>query len=476
VGADSEKATRSIVKTRTGKAFMRYPENKIKEAILHPDLEVRDKAIRYFSDSATTDHTVMPLAIQAIERYGRTRTFSFTHHLNDLPQTEQTIGWVLAELQRDCEGLPEQRHFYYLNLSRLLCHADIRLVAQQAEDILHAPHFDPKERVAFRERLELFGWDAERCWQALLHYCEANKAKNTFEDFDLDHALRIVEALGRQPHEYQSQIVALLAEKVLDYRYDARKWLQPLLADLAGEMRLQEAIPPLVANLGHPYNYLADQSMSALAWIGSDAVVAAVGDLYPHGSRDFRLWASELLSKIHLDSTVQRVRDLLPGETDQGIRLHLCEALLDHFSDEGIEPARTVLREQHPTLDLRPLRSNLVTVCKLMEIRFPEYDAWREQARVDTQKEWASAEKIQKMAYEAGGDLKLLVRKLQAQVAEKEAEIKRLEALEKSLLAKKERLPARRAAPRLARPERIGRNDPCPCGSGKKFKVCCLNR
>lgn len=22
---------------------------------------------------------------------------------------------------------------------------------------------------------------------------------------------------------------------------------------------------------------------------------------------------------------------------------------------------------------------------------------------------------------------------------------------------------------------RVGRNDPCPCGSGKKFKKCCLN-
>ena len=24
------------------------------------------------------------------------------------------------------------------------------------------------------------------------------------------------------------------------------------------------------------------------------------------------------------------------------------------------------------------------------------------------------------------------------------------------------------------RPPRIGRNDPCPCGSGLKFKACCL--
>lgn len=24
--------------------------------------------------------------------------------------------------------------------------------------------------------------------------------------------------------------------------------------------------------------------------------------------------------------------------------------------------------------------------------------------------------------------------------------------------------------------ERIGRNDPCPCGSGKKYKKCCIDR
>jgi preprotein translocase subunit SecA len=24
-----------------------------------------------------------------------------------------------------------------------------------------------------------------------------------------------------------------------------------------------------------------------------------------------------------------------------------------------------------------------------------------------------------------------------------------------------------------SKPEKIGRNDPCPCGSGKKFKKCC---
>jgi len=28
--------------------------------------------------------------------------------------------------------------------------------------------------------------------------------------------------------------------------------------------------------------------------------------------------------------------------------------------------------------------------------------------------------------------------------------------------------------PRLAAGVKVGRNDPCPCGSGKKYKKCCL--
>lgn len=31
------------------------------------------------------------------------------------------------------------------------------------------------------------------------------------------------------------------------------------------------------------------------------------------------------------------------------------------------------------------------------------------------------------------------------------------------------------AAQMARRPPKVGRNEPCPCGSGKKFKKCCLN-
>jgi len=130
--------------------------------------------------------------------------------------------------------------------------------------------------------------------------------------------------------------------------------------------------------------------------------------------------------------------------------------------------------EHELTPDLRRLRSNLIAVCKVMGSRFPEFDVWREQAERDAQQEWAETQGIQKMAYEAGGDMVQLVRKLKAQVAQQEMEKKRLEAE----VAMHERLLARRPSPRpmpgSTRPNKIGRNDPCPCGSGKKFKHCCM--
>jgi preprotein translocase subunit SecA len=46
---------------------VRLPEAKIKEAILQPDIELRDRAVRYFARSSTPDPTIMPLVIEAVE-------------------------------------------------------------------------------------------------------------------------------------------------------------------------------------------------------------------------------------------------------------------------------------------------------------------------------------------------------------------------------------------------------------------------
>ncbi len=453
---------------------MRYPEEKIKEAILHSDLDVRDTAIRYFYSSTTADHTLMPLAIEAIEKYGRLNAFSFTHYLNVLPQTEQTVAWVVTELQHDFDGSPEERHFYFVNLSRLLCLADIRLVAQHAPEVFHARYCDPKERLAFRERLDMFGWNAEVCWNALLEHCEKNRDTSNIAEFDLGHALRMVEALARQPHNYEEQIVALLSETVHDLRHDSRKLLQPLMANLAGKMRLQAAIPLLVGNLGHSYSFLSDQSMFALAKIGTEEIVSLLCDHFAPASKDFRLYASDLLCKIHLDATVQRVLRLLPDETELAIQTNLCEALIDHFSSEGIEPTRQLIKQHELTPDLRHMRSSLIATCKIMDARFPEFDDWEAEAKKVAHEEKGKMRELLKLLYETGGDLGPIVQKMKVKLAE--ASQTRSSPRYSRLTPRPPNILNWRSSVSSSERSKVGRNDPCPCGSGKKFKTCCMRR
>jgi hypothetical protein len=66
-----------------------------------------------------------------------------------------------------------------------------------------------------------------------------------------------------------------------------------------------------------------------------------------------------------------------------------------------------LIKEHELTPSLRHFRSILIAVCKMMGTRFPEFDVWHEQAKRDAQEELANSRKIQKLAYEAGGDLGL---------------------------------------------------------------------
>src|SRR4051794_3861214 len=101
---------------------MRLPQAQIKEAILHPERMVRQEAAYYFSTCFSPDTDVMPLAIQAVEKYGRRQAFQHIHILADLAQTDATIEWVIRKLHRE-EDKFEDHDTYFPALSRLLCGA-----------------------------------------------------------------------------------------------------------------------------------------------------------------------------------------------------------------------------------------------------------------------------------------------------------------------------------------------------------------
>jgi len=99
---------------------VRYPEGKIKEAILHPDLDIRDTAIRYFYSSTSPDCHVCPGLGAAADRLA-----TVEGQLDSRGQDVHTKGraslpfWVggpaflLRHRARHCDGLGGSRPSVY---------------------------------------------------------------------------------------------------------------------------------------------------------------------------------------------------------------------------------------------------------------------------------------------------------------------------------------------------------------------------
>ena len=102
---------------------MRLPEATIKEAIIHPEKLVRQEALLYFTDCYSRDPEVMPLAIKAIETYGRSQAFLHVHGVRGefARKFRVSLAHQLAEalLQlSDCPDLVEDSgHLYGADLT-----------------------------------------------------------------------------------------------------------------------------------------------------------------------------------------------------------------------------------------------------------------------------------------------------------------------------------------------------------------------
>ena len=439
---------------------MRLPEAKIKEAILHPDPEIRDRATSYFAQSYSPDPSLMPLVIKAVETHGRQDAYQLIGLSRDLRQTEETIAWVIDELN---DEQTDQDENYAFNLSMVLVEADPTLLLPREFAVLEARHFPPDLRAPLTERLRMHSWDSPTCWRRLEEFCEEGKDKRSTNEVDRGHAHRIVEALARHGQECEEKVRSVLSEKVNNDSHHPMEWLEPLVVRLAGQAHLESTIPLLIAKLQEDADLLNEACAEALTRIGTSAVLHAVAEAFPRAEHHFRLYATGPLEHIHSDLAVETCSHLLGQEKEEDLRRELAHALLCHFAREGIEAARRLLVGREFDFESRGLRNYLLETCTLMGERFPEYDAWLAAEKTEQAEHWKRVKELE------GDPLGLLLFALEKLTGKKAADVPKAK-------------PPRPPAPRLTPPhkpegkQKVGRNDPCPCGSGKKFKNCCMKK
>jgi len=423
---------------------MRLTEDQVRQGLQHADKDVRFAALHYFASSYSPNTSIMPEVIELIERLGPYGAFTYCSQISDLAQTDETIKWAIGRLQHLPENEEEQDFAFHLG--RLLLKAEPTQVIPHREAILASPGFGPELASQLELRLRLVSTLSDQLWQRLEAICEAGKGKPYPDDIPFAEASELAEALARDASQAE-RMMELLGQEVDPDVDSLMLWLEIFVVQMAGHMRYEPAIPLLVEKLCIDGELLDDDCVRALTRIGTDAVIQAVREVYASSDAtdQFQHFSATLFGDIHSDLALSAGLELLGSELDDepNQRVWLAIAVVGQLATEAIDAGRLVLLECEPRFT--DLKHGLVAACKLLNYDVPELQQWEEELalrrRQFTPRAFPLFDGIDDLGEELDdpGDLD-----------EPEPEP---------------------VAPRA----KVGRNDPCPCGSGKKYKKCCLN-
>ena len=436
---------------------MRIAEATIRAAILHPVEEIRTKALDYFSRSHTHDTTLMPPVIQAVDKYGREKAFSILRGADRLPQTEETVKWLTAELEEDWRLDSVNNDNYCFAVALILCQTHTALLDPRMAELRCFPE-ELKDR--FLKRLEMASWDWQTGWSALE---ELGREVRNRGEYLMKHSrggTLIVESLARH-HDQAEVLLALLQRRYNGYEKNLMQWLEGFLIELAGKMRLQAAVPVLVRRMLESDMGLSDSCTMALPYIGGDVVVTALAGRWRRRGGEFRRGAAEVMRHIHTDLTVQKLLEFFPREKDEYTKDFLASSMLGNFVPEAVEPIRQMVLAADLTPDQMDLKYHLIAACTIMGSTFPEYEPWY-RAAVKDNFGWHDykQDRIRKYFQDEEEDER----------DEEEYDLDEYEYDDVDFEKEPDVLPIRNER------KPVGRNDPCPCGSGKKYKKCCMTK
>ncbi len=429
---------------------MRLTEDQVKQAILHNDKEVRDAAVYYFSRSFSQDAGIMPLAIQAIDRYGWKDAFESYSFIHDLVQTDETVLWLIDQIKQidDFEG--DEEGCYANGITKGLIYADATILERHKAEIHDLTQLGDDAQFAIRQRIQFATEPPEELWDHLTFCCNRYDKLEMIPD-DLDAGYYLAEALGRHPEFTLHKILPILNGET----GDEGNWIELFAVRIAGELKLHTAVAQVIRLLETDDDWIPEEGHWALVKIGGDGVVEELAEAYAAGSSDIRLSVASILENLHTDLCVQTCLRLFETEEDDYLRGHLLQSVLMNFSADGIEPARQYLLEISLDPDVLEVRHALLVACKMMGETFPEFDAWTEDSKNDTEfrKNWYRSHPFIPTLLDIEEDF------------DEDDEFDDDEEDEPVV-----------PADTIIREVRVGRNDPCPCGSGMKFKKCCLGK
>lgn len=455
---------------------MRLTEDQIVDLIGHPDKLVRQTALDYFTQ-AFKDHPRLFAAVKdAAEKYGGDELIAYWEWFAQLTLPEDQIPWLVQQSTVDDSAFSDACRY-------LLFAQDIRALARHQALWIDNADLGIGDDTGewLKLRLALIGATAADAWAALQGWArERAKAKDDQEfenSWMADAWTEVVQREGRA--EFSERVREIVLEGEADPT-TANFYLMPFAIRLAGAWKLEDTAAAIFQYDLEARNDLSSQEIGpALAKIGGDAAVRALTHEWPNWDQGRRTLAALYLAyqrgPVAIETAIALAGELAP-QPDAGDILNLLgDCVLVHFDQDAGERLIAALGTDEA---ITPCAKSLITWADALKFEHPQRQDWvrlvaKRHVELLSREHHACGpgcdhdhghehEHHHYHEHDACGPGCDHDHEHHHHHADDELEgVVESDADDDSLTVRRDQT-------------RVGRNDPCPCGSGKKYKKCCL--
>jgi hypothetical protein len=430
--------------------------DQIASFFLHEDPLIREHAIRSLERAGDQGPADADLLWRVMDRYPPSATSDrHAFRLHSFRQTD-------ASLQRTYDALaaaPDDNLRYHLH--NVLRGLPGEQLAMHRAAILGEPTLDDALREHLRLRLDAPEQAPEELWNDLLKFCRDND-ENDWGKLDHDAVERIIERLAAHREFAGREAMKILRDpEILDYR-------ECFACEILGKIRWAPAIPLLVPRLYCDGDISCERSMEALGAIATPEVVAQIAAHYHKLEIDFHGYMHEALGRIRLPESESLLIELLREDNEEentSIAMEVC----DLCSQDALPLIEEMIEHEAFDSTIEDMERLAVVVAAMTGYPLRRAEHWRQ--RVDERERMFAAREKE---LENGGIFDTLEELLRVsghqEFVDDPGDWDSPAAFPDDYIGRYE-------APQPVEPiraeEKIGRNEPCPCGSGKKYKKCC---
>jgi hypothetical protein len=437
--------------------------------LLHDDRIVREHAQHYFRDT----YDVGPLTADhywaAIDRLGESdSTLGYAVALGDLPQTDASLRRLIQALAAKPS---DDFDYHYQHAVRDM---EMAVLVRNRDELLACPQLLPHVRKHLELRLSLLDLPPVEAWDRLMQR-GIEIGEEYAGSFDTSPSDALIEAAARGGTPVGERAILTVGDESA-----SQDWRGIFAVRVLGRARYEPAVDVLVDQFSFDTDVMREDVDRALARIATQQVIDRIVSFYPGKNWHVRLYAHVPIGHIKRPESELALLKLLdvelafkadPNYDDEGPPLieQILSDLTEIGSLAGLDETRRLLAEFPDDLEVLNVCEGVLATAIMTGVTLPEEAAWRKLI-ADADNRTAS-----RAAHFGGmfGDVFDNWRKTgmnfpPGDPAASQPASKALTANVSSASNYVERVqPIRNTTPK------VGRNDPCPCGSGKKYKKCC---